>query len=136
MTFDAFYHIRRPERVWPSSETTRRPRRARAPAARAPIQSLTAAVDQIKEHADAYQFFEAGGLPDVTSLFGCCANDETGRSSCGEKLFNDQKGHGGDFLKALAALLARKVTPEPGMLVVLSGGNVDIADYAAAISAE
>ena len=37
---------------------------------------------------------------------------------------------------ALAALLARKVTPEPGMLVVLSGGNVDIADYAAAISAE
>ncbi|GGO98091.1 threonine ammonia-lyase [Stakelama pacifica] len=37
---------------------------------------------------------------------------------------------------ALAALLARKVTPAPGMLVVLSGGNVDIADYAAAISAE
>ena len=54
---------------------------------------------------EARLLFEAGGLPDVTSLFGCCANDETGRSSCGEKLFNDQKGHGGDFLKALAALI-------------------------------
>ncbi|WP_375288854.1 threonine/serine dehydratase [Sphingomonas sp.] len=31
---------------------------------------------------------------------------------------------------ALAALLAGKVAPEPGMLVILSGGNVDRAAYA------
>lgn len=31
---------------------------------------------------------------------------------------------------ALAALLAGKVTAEPGMLVILSGGNVDMAAYA------
>ncbi len=31
---------------------------------------------------------------------------------------------------ALAALLARKVAAEPGMLVILSGGNVDMAAYA------
>ena len=34
---------------------------------------------------------------------------------------------------ALAALLAGKVTPVAGMLVVLSGGNVDLAAYARAI---
>jgi threonine dehydratase len=34
---------------------------------------------------------------------------------------------------ALAALLAGKVTPAPGMLVILSGGNVDLAAYARAI---
>jgi threonine dehydratase len=34
---------------------------------------------------------------------------------------------------ALAALLAGKVTPAPGMLVILSGGNVDIGAYARAI---
>ena len=35
---------------------------------------------------------------------------------------------------ALAALLAGKVAPEPGMLVVLSGGNVDIDAYSAALA--
>ncbi|ONF95116.1 threonine ammonia-lyase [Sphingomonas jeddahensis] len=35
---------------------------------------------------------------------------------------------------ALAALLAGKVTPVPGMLVILSGGNVDTAAYAKAIA--
>jgi threonine dehydratase len=37
---------------------------------------------------------------------------------------------------ALAALLAGKVAPEPGMLVILSGGNVDIEAYARAIAPE
>nr|WP_229664552.1 pyridoxal-phosphate dependent enzyme [Sphingomonas metalli] len=36
---------------------------------------------------------------------------------------------------ALAAILARKVTMEPGMLVILSGGNVDLAAYARALAA-
>ncbi len=36
---------------------------------------------------------------------------------------------------ALAALLARKVTAEPGMLVILSGGNVDMAAYARVLAA-
>lgn len=36
---------------------------------------------------------------------------------------------------ALAALLSGKVAPEPGTVVVLSGGNVDPAVYAAMISA-
>ena len=36
---------------------------------------------------------------------------------------------------ALAAVLAGKVAVEPGMLVILSGGNVDIAAYARAMSA-
>lgn len=35
---------------------------------------------------------------------------------------------------ALAALLAGKVVPEPGMLVLLSGGNVDVATYAALLA--
>ncbi|MFT3977196.1 MAG: threonine/serine dehydratase [Sphingomonas bacterium] len=35
---------------------------------------------------------------------------------------------------ALAALLAGKVAAEPGMLVILSGGNVDIAAYARALA--
>lgn len=34
---------------------------------------------------------------------------------------------------ALAALLSGAVAPEPGMLVVLSGGNVDLAAYAQAL---
>jgi threonine dehydratase len=37
---------------------------------------------------------------------------------------------------ALAALLAGKVVAEPGMLVILSGGNVDIEAYAKAIAPE
>lgn len=36
---------------------------------------------------------------------------------------------------ALAAILAGKVAPEPGMLVLLSGGNVDVVAYARAIAA-
>jgi threonine dehydratase len=36
---------------------------------------------------------------------------------------------------ALAALLAGKVHPEPGLLVILSGGNVDRAAYAAVLAA-
>lgn len=36
----------------------------------------------------------------------------------------------------LAALLAGKVTPEPGMLIILSGGNVDIETYARLIAPE
>ncbi|MBI0474527.1 pyridoxal-phosphate dependent enzyme [Sphingomonas sp. MA1305] len=36
---------------------------------------------------------------------------------------------------ALAALLAGKVAPVPGLLVILSGGNVDIDAYARAIAA-
>nr|WP_246359699.1 pyridoxal-phosphate dependent enzyme [Stakelama sediminis] len=35
---------------------------------------------------------------------------------------------------ALAALLAGKVEPKPGMLVILSGGNVDMDAYAAALA--
>lgn len=35
---------------------------------------------------------------------------------------------------ALAALLAGKVTPAPGTLVILSGGNVDLVAYARAIA--
>ncbi len=35
---------------------------------------------------------------------------------------------------ALAAVLAGKVAPEPGMLVILSGGNVDVAAYGRALS--
>ncbi|TCP94547.1 L-threonine ammonia-lyase [Sphingomonas sp. PP-CE-1A-559] len=35
----------------------------------------------------------------------------------------------------LAAVLAGKVKPEPGLLVILSGGNVDIAAYAKAMAA-
>ena len=35
---------------------------------------------------------------------------------------------------ALAAVLAGRVAVEPGMLVVLSGGNVDLADYAAVLA--
>ena len=35
----------------------------------------------------------------------------------------------------LAALLSNKVTPERGMLVILSGGNVDVAAYARAMAA-
>ena len=34
----------------------------------------------------------------------------------------------------LAALLAGKVKPEAGTLVILSGGNVDLAGYAKAIA--
>ncbi|KQN29805.1 threonine/serine dehydratase [Sphingomonas sp. Leaf38] len=34
----------------------------------------------------------------------------------------------------LAAVLAGKVTLEPGLLVILSGGNVDLADYAKAMA--
>ncbi|MBW4329516.1 threonine/serine dehydratase [Stakelama sp. CBK3Z-3] len=37
---------------------------------------------------------------------------------------------------ALAALLARKVAPQPGMLVVLSGGNVDVDAYSAALAGD
>ncbi|WP_375396152.1 threonine/serine dehydratase [uncultured Sphingomonas sp.] len=37
---------------------------------------------------------------------------------------------------ALAALLAGKVAAEPGMLVILSGGNVDVEAYAKAIAPE
>jgi threonine dehydratase len=37
---------------------------------------------------------------------------------------------------ALAALLAGKVAPEPGMLVMLSGGNVDLAAYSRALAGE
>ena len=36
----------------------------------------------------------------------------------------------------LAALLAGKVSPEPGMLIILSGGNVDMEAYAKAIAPE
>ena len=36
---------------------------------------------------------------------------------------------------ALAALLGGRVAPEPGMLVLLSGGNVDPAAYARALAA-
>ena len=36
----------------------------------------------------------------------------------------------------LAALLAGKVAPEPGMLVILSGGNVDIDAYAKSLATE
>jgi threonine dehydratase len=36
----------------------------------------------------------------------------------------------------LAALLAGKVAPEPGMLVILSGGNVDIDAYSRALAPE
>lgn len=36
----------------------------------------------------------------------------------------------------LAALLAGKVKPEPGMLIILSGGNADIEAYARAIAPE
>lgn len=35
---------------------------------------------------------------------------------------------------ALAAVLAGKVAPEPGLLVILSGGNVDMAAYAKAMA--
>lgn len=35
---------------------------------------------------------------------------------------------------ALAALLAGRIAPEPGMLVVLSGGNVDLSAYAQALT--
>ena len=52
---------------------------------------------------EARLLFEAGGLPDVTSLFGGCANDETGQSSCGAKLFNDYKGHGAEHFVQRAA---------------------------------
>ena len=44
--------------------TSRQRRTKKQPIKRPPIQSLTAAVDQIKAHADAYQFFEAGDLLD------------------------------------------------------------------------
>jgi len=37
---------------------------------------------------------------------------------------------------ALAALLAGKVKPEAGMLVILSGGNVDMDDYARVLAGE
>ena len=37
---------------------------------------------------------------------------------------------------ALAALLAGKVEAEPGMLIILSGGNVDVEAYARAIAPE
>ena len=37
---------------------------------------------------------------------------------------------------ALAALLSGKVAAEPGMLVVLSGGNVDSAAYARVLAGE
>lgn len=37
---------------------------------------------------------------------------------------------------ALAALLAGKVVAEPGMLVILSGGNVDVANYGAVLADE
>jgi len=37
---------------------------------------------------------------------------------------------------ALAALLAGKVDAEPGMLIILSGGNVDVEAYARAIAPE
>ena len=35
---------------------------------------------------------------------------------------------------ALAALLAGRVSPQPGMLIILSGGNVDLAAYARVLS--
>ena len=35
---------------------------------------------------------------------------------------------------ALAALLAGRVSPEPGMLIILSGGNVDMSAYARVLS--
>ncbi|MGC7532225.1 pyridoxal-5'-phosphate-dependent protein, partial [Pandoraea pneumonica] len=34
----------------------------------------------------------------------------------------------------LAAMLAGRVKPAPGMLVILSGGNVDLAAYARALA--
>lgn len=37
---------------------------------------------------------------------------------------------------ALAAVLAGRVAVEPGMLVILSGGNVDMADYARVLAGE
>ncbi|MDB5695927.1 MAG: pyridoxal-phosphate dependent enzyme [Sphingomonas bacterium] len=37
---------------------------------------------------------------------------------------------------ALAALLAGTVRPEPGMLVILSGGNVDVAAYAKVLAGD
>ena len=54
---------------------------------------------------EARLLFEAGGIPDVSSLFGGCDEDVTGESPCGDALFNDYKGHGGNFLQNLAALV-------------------------------
>ena len=49
--------------------------------------------------------YEAGGVPDVGSLFGGCAEDVTGESLCGDAFFTDYKGHGGEFLQNLATLV-------------------------------
>ena len=49
--------------------------------------------------------YEAGGILDVSPLFGGCAEDVNGVSPCGDALFNDYKGHGGNFLQNLAALV-------------------------------
>ena len=54
---------------------------------------------------EARLLYEAGGIPDVSSLFGGCDEDVTGESLCGDAFFNDYKGHGGEFLQNLAALV-------------------------------
>ena len=54
---------------------------------------------------EARLLYEAGGVPDVTSLFGGCDEDISGESLCGDALFNDYKGHAGEFLQNLAALI-------------------------------
>ena len=54
---------------------------------------------------EARLLYEAGGIPDVSPLFGGCAEDVNGVSLCGDALFNDYKGHGGNFLQNLAALV-------------------------------
>lgn len=54
---------------------------------------------------EARLLFEAGGLPDVDSLFGDCDEDTTGETSCGTSLFSDFKGHISRFGKNLAALV-------------------------------
>ena len=54
---------------------------------------------------EARLLFEAGGIPDVGSLFGDCAEDVTGNNICGDKMFNDNKGHIGEFGKMLAGLM-------------------------------
>ena len=54
---------------------------------------------------EARLLYEAGGILDVSPLFGGCAEDVNGVSLCGDALFNDYKGHGGNFLQNLAALV-------------------------------
>ena len=54
---------------------------------------------------EARLLFEAGGLPDVDKLFGGCDEDVTGENPCGDNLFNDYRGHIGNFGRSLTALM-------------------------------